>query len=157
MKYTFTFDNVDIYFKARVDWVSEMRGTGSSGPGHGDALVPHFQSEVPQTSKGKSGLGSDLKQAIQLTDSMISEGIKAAGDDQALFWCTLGRRVLDAYNSSKAGTGGRFIPNTDTAHWKKPDKPKASPEYKSWEEAKKKWNKRWEDAKSMLTVTLLEN
>jgi hypothetical protein len=81
VRYSFTFDKVDIYFNARVDWVSETEGTGPSGPGHGGVLVPHFQSEVPQTSKGKSGFGSDLQQAYQLTDSMITEGIKAAGDD----------------------------------------------------------------------------
>jgi hypothetical protein len=155
VRYSFKFDNVDIYFNARVDWVSEMPGTGSSGPGHGGALVPHFQSEVPQTSIGKSRLRSDLKQAIQLTDSMISEGINAAGNGQAQFWRTLGWRVLDAYNSRKAGTGDRFAPGTGTAHWRKPNKPKYSPEYVAWENARRSWNRRWEDAKGTLTVTLL--
>lgn len=132
-----------------------VRRNGSFWSRSRGALVPHFQSEVPQTSKGKSGLGSDLKQAIELSDSMISEGINAADDDKAQFWRTLGCMVQDAYNSSKAGSGGRFVPNTETAHWEKPNKPKSSTEYQRWENAKKSWNKRWEDAKSTLTVTLL--
>ena len=106
------------------------------------ALSPIFRSAVPQTSKKKSGLGSDLKQVIQLTDSMISEGINAAGDDQALFWRTLGCMVLDAYNRSKAGTRDWFVPGTKVAHSVKPNEPKSSDEYQRWEKFKKYWNKR---------------
>jgi hypothetical protein len=156
VRYRFTFDSVDVQFDARVDWVAESAGTGASGPSHGGVLVPHFQSEVPQTLKGKSKAGSDLKQAIQLTDPMITDGINSVGDDQAQFWRNLGRIVLDRYNSSRAGTGDRLFPDTGVAHWVKPKAPTSSPEYISWDEARKDWNRRWEEAKLTLTVTVLQ-